>query len=103
MRAIWIFILVITAIVTPTTVSAQNTIGSPEKLAAKAGTAQTPSDAQAESAEESSAAKLPVRRVILYKTGVGYFEHLGQIRGDQKVQIDFTSSQLNDVLQSRCV
>ena len=103
MRAIWIFILVITAIVTPTTVSAQNTIGSPEKLAAKAGTAQTPSDAQAESAEESSAAKLPVRRVILYKTGVGYFEHLGQIRGDQKVQIDFTSSQLNDVLQSLTV
>ena len=56
-----------------------------------------------ESSEENSAAKLPVRRVILYKTGVGYFEHLGQIRGDQKVQIDFTSSQLNDVLQSLTV
>jgi hypothetical protein len=103
MRAIWILILVITAVVTPTTASAQNTTGSPERPVAKAGTAPTPSAAQAESAEESSAAKLPVRRVILYKTGVGYFEHLGQVRGDQKVQIDFTSSQLNDVLQSLTV
>ena len=44
-----------------------------------------------------------MRRVILYKTGVGYFEHLGQVRGNQTVQIDFTSSQLNDVLQSLTV
>lgn len=53
-----------------------------------------------EPAEEVSSAKLPVRRVILYKTGVGYFEHQGQVRGDQTILIDFTSSQLNDVLQS---
>jgi len=65
------------------------------------GTA-TSAPSQAESAE-SAGAKLPVRRVILYKTGVGYFEHLGQVRGNQTVQIDFTSSQLNDVLQSLTV
>jgi hypothetical protein len=56
--------------------------------------------AEASAGESSSAAKLPVRRVVLYKSGVGYFEHLGHIRGDQTVRIDFTSSQLNDVLQS---
>jgi hypothetical protein len=50
--------------------------------------------------DESSATKLPVRRVILYKTGVGYFEHLGRIQNDQSIRIDFTSGQLNDVLQS---
>jgi hypothetical protein len=38
--------------------------------------------------------------VILYKTGVGYFEHVGRVQGDQAVRIDFTSGQLNDVLQS---
>src|SRR5688572_20430648 len=43
---------------------------------------------------------LPVRRVVLYKSGVGYFEHLGQVRGNQNVTIDFTSGQLNDVLKS---
>ena len=56
--------------------------------------------ATAKPTDESSAAKLPIRRVILYKTGVGYFEHLGRIQADQNVRIDFTSGQLNDVLQS---
>jgi hypothetical protein len=56
--------------------------------------------ATAKATDESSTAKLPIRRVILYKTGVGYFEHLGRIQGDQAVRIDFTSGQLNDVLQS---
>jgi hypothetical protein len=46
------------------------------------------------------AAKLPVRRVVLYKNGVGYFEHLGRVRGSQTVHVDFTSAQLNDVLKS---
>lgn len=52
---------------------------------------------------ETTAAKLPVRRVVLYKGGVGYFEHLGEVHGDQNMRIDFTSSQLNDVLQSLTV
>lgn len=51
----------------------------------------------------AAAAKLPVRRVVLYKSGVGYFEHLGSVSGDQTVAIDFTSGQLNDVLQSLTV
>jgi hypothetical protein len=46
------------------------------------------------------ASDLPVRKVVLYKNGVGYFEHTGHVNGDQSVAIDFTSSQLNDVLQS---
>src|SRR5271156_4766769 len=61
----------------------------------------------AASGEEHSPAepaeKLPVRRVVLYKNGVGYFEHLGHIRGSQDVHIDFTSAQLNDVLKSLTV
>src|SRR5229473_2110275 len=48
-------------------------------------------------------AKLPVRRVVLYKNGVGYFEHLGRVRGSQDVHVDFTSAQLNDVLKSLTV
>jgi hypothetical protein len=41
--------------------------------------------------------------VVLYKNGIGYFEHLGLIRGSQDVHIDFTSAQLNDVLKSLTV
>ena len=36
----------------------------------------------------------------LYKNGVGFFEHTGRVTGDQSVTIDFTSAQLNDVLQT---
>jgi hypothetical protein len=46
---------------------------------------------------------LPVKRVVLYKNGVGYFEHVGQVRDKQDVTIQFTSGQLNDVLKSLTV
>ncbi len=46
---------------------------------------------------------LPVRKVVLYKNGVGYFEHAGSVTGNESVAIDFTSPQLNDVLQSLTV
>jgi hypothetical protein len=61
------------------------------------------SEVRSEATESSSAGKLPVRRVVLYKNGVGYFEHLGRVRGSQDVHIDFTSAQLNDVLKSLTV
>lgn len=54
-------------------------------------------------ASSPDSAQLPVRRVVLYKNGVGYFEHLGRVRGNQDVHIDFTSGQLNDVLKSLTV
>ena len=47
--------------------------------------------------------RLPVQRVVLYKNGVGYFEHSAKVRGKQELNIDFTTSQLNDVLKSLTV
>lgn len=47
--------------------------------------------------------RLPVQRVVLYKNGVGYFEHSARVRGRQELNIDFTTSQLNDVLKSLTV
>jgi len=43
---------------------------------------------------------LPVKRVVLYKNGVGYFEHTARVHGTQDLSIDFTTAQLNDVLKS---
>ncbi len=80
--------------------------GFPQARTAKAPIAPAATGrAQAEPSEKAKefSTKLPVRRVILYKTGVGYFEHEGEVRGDQTVGIDFTSGQLNDVLQSLTV
>src|SRR5213080_3245078 len=36
----------------------------------------------------SSAAVLPVKRVVLYKNGVGYFEHTARVHGTQDLSID---------------
>lgn len=47
-----------------------------------------------------SAAKLPVRRVLLYKNGIGYFEHVGRVHDNDAIAIDLTSGQLDDVLKS---
>src|ERR1035437_4394607 len=47
--------------------------------------------------------RLPVKRVVLYKNGVGYFEHSTRVRGTQDLNIDFTSAQLNDALKSLTV
>ena len=71
------------------------TANAPQKRPAPAATA--PSGAR------NAAIDLPVRKVALYKNGVGYFEHAGTVSGNQRVTIDFTSSQLNDVLQSLTV
>jgi hypothetical protein len=51
-------------------------------------------------APSPDARRLPVKRVVLYKNGVGFFEHLGRVTGNQQVAIDFTSGQLDDVLKS---
>jgi hypothetical protein len=67
-------------------------------VAFSSGQSSTPPANQAD-----SAARLPVTRVILYKNGVGYFEHAGHVRGSQDVNVDFTTAQLNDVLKSLTV
>jgi hypothetical protein len=63
---------------------------------------KAPSPAAPASAAETSG-RLPVKRVVLYKNGVGYFEHSTRVRGTQDLKIDFTSAQLNDVLKSLTV
>ncbi len=55
------------------------------------------------SSGNSLSQRLPVKRVVLYKNGVGYFEHTGPVRGNAEFSIDFTTAQLNDVLKSLTV
>lgn len=65
------------------------------KVPAVSKLSRTPSRAATEKTTQ-----LPVTRVALYKNGVGFFEHSGHVSGNQSVTIDFTTAQLNDVLQS---
>jgi hypothetical protein len=61
---------------------------------------QTASSAATPAQAQPATQKLALRRVVLYKSGIGYFEHGGLVRGNQNVEIDLTSSQLDDVLKS---
>lgn len=70
------------------------------KHAPDSAAASKTSEAAEKPAASRAPAGLPVHRVVLYKNGVGYFEHLGKVTGDESVHIDFTSGQLNDVLKS---
>jgi hypothetical protein len=74
----------------PVFVSSQAPVPEPPSRPAQPGAAATPS-------------ALPIKRVVLYKTGVGYFEHLGDVRDTQNVTVRFNSAQLNDVLKSLTV
>src|SRR5215813_3692939 len=46
------------------------------------------------------AADLPVRQVVLYKHGVGFFERSGQLGAGESARLDFKASEMNDVLKS---
>ncbi len=43
---------------------------------------------------------LPIRKVVLYKHGVGYFERQGEVSGDASIDLHFKAGEMNDVLKS---
>jgi hypothetical protein len=45
-------------------------------------------------------AELPVKQVILYKHGVGFFERSGKLAAGESARLDFDASEMNDVLKS---
>lgn len=49
------------------------------------------------------AAELPVREVVLYKNGVGYFIRAGEAKTAEPVRLEFREAEMNDVLKSLTV
>ena len=48
----------------------------------------------------AQAADLPVKQVVLYKHGVGFFERSGTLGPGESARLDFNASDMNDVLKS---
>jgi hypothetical protein len=48
----------------------------------------------------AAGADLPIREVILYKHGVGFFERAGKLEAGDTARIDFKADDMNDVLKS---
>jgi len=55
------------------------------------------------SAAEPAAAELPLEKVVLFTSGVGYFQHGGKVTGDTTVEMSFKSENVNDLLKSMVV
>lgn len=49
------------------------------------------------------AADLPVRDVVLFKNGIGYFERGGELKPGESARIEFKAGDMNDVLKSLTV
>src|ERR1051325_2783046 len=47
-----------------------------------------------------AAEELPVKRVVLFTSGVNFFQREGEVTGDATVQLSFRTEQINDLLKS---
>lgn len=68
--------------------------------------AQPPGDSPAGKAPEQPPAKagdLPVTKVVMFSSGVGFFEHLGQVEDEAQVRLQFNVEDVNDLLKSMVV
>ena len=45
-------------------------------------------------------ADVPVNKVVLFSSGVGYFEHTGVVTGNATTELRFRSNQINDIIKS---
>lgn len=59
--------------------------------------------ATAQVAAEPPQVELPVRHVVLFTNGVGYFEHAGTVVGTQEVELPVAPEHMDDLLQSLVV
>lgn len=49
---------------------------------------------------EPTPASLPLERIVLFNSGVGFFEHRAEIEGDARVDLKFNVENINDLLKS---
>lgn len=53
-----------------------------------------------EAAAASAADQVPIKKIVLYRSGVGYFERSGMVDGNAEIQLRFNAEQINDILKS---
>ena len=57
----------------------------------------------AQAAPQAQGIELPMAKVVLFSSGVGYFEHRGSVSGEALVLLPFGSGEVNDALKSLVV
>ena len=59
--------------------------------------------AVAQASRSESASRLPVAQVVLFNSGVGFFQREGEVEGDTHVDLSFQVQDINDLLKSLVV
>lgn len=59
-----------------------------------------PTAAQPPAAAAKPAAPLPLTHVVLFSSGVGYFQREGEVDGNARVELTFPAADVNDLLKS---
>ena len=57
-------------------------------------------DSKNQGDEPARAAQLPIGQVLLYSSGVGFFQREGSVEGDARVDLSFPVSDINDLIKS---
>jgi hypothetical protein len=51
-------------------------------------------------ADDNKSSELPLKKVVMFSSGVGYFERRGDVNDDAKVELKFNTRDVNDLLKS---
>ena len=62
-----------------------------------------PAKAEVEATAVAKGGDLPIKRITLYRSGVGSFDRRGMVQGNANIQLRFTTDQINDILKSMVV
>ena len=61
---------------------------------------QTEAKAALPAAPSASATELPIAQVVLFSSGVGYFQREGTVQGNARIDLTFPVQDINDLLKS---
>src|SRR6516225_7079250 len=53
-----------------------------------------------EASKSPTAAQLPIAQVVLFSSGVGYFQREGVVEGNQRIDLTFPTQDINDLIKS---
>jgi hypothetical protein len=62
--------------------------------------APQPPDNGPTASERRSGPNLPISHIVLFNSGVGYFQREGSVEGDARVDLQFPAGEVNDLLKS---
>src|SRR6266704_3498138 len=53
-----------------------------------------------ETSKSPTADQLPIGQVVLFSSGVGYFQREGTVEGTQRIDLSFPTQDINDLIKS---